>query len=204
MYGNRVSPRFRLDAERGEVLAATARAVSTLGYEETTLEDIAALSGRPREEIRAEFGGKEGCVVAVYATTFHQAFVLARERAEAAVTWQEGIRDSIASFLELLANERDVVRCNLFGVRAMGVDGRLRLTAAIEAFSAFLAPGFEQPGSPPVMISEVLGSTIFHVIAKHVDEDRIEHIEQALPVILDAVLAPFCDRSEIAALLAEA
>ena len=57
--------------------------------------------------------------------------------------------DGLAAFLELLAAEPVRVRARVEGVRALGQDGSLRLESAIEAFTAFLTPGFAANGARP-------------------------------------------------------
>ena len=62
------------------------------------------------------------------------------------------------------------------GVRALGQDGSLRLESAIEAFTAFLGPGFEAKAETPLFHGNLIGSTVVHVITQHVREDRVEQL----------------------------
>jgi AcrR family transcriptional regulator len=187
-------------AQRGAILTATGRTIARRGYEATTLSEIAAEAGLPVRDIRRLIGDEEACFYALFTATFHEAFTLVLERTRD-VPWPQSAHDGLATFLELLAADPVRVRACLSGVRALGQDGSLRLESAIEAFTAFLTPGFTAKGATPLFHGNLIGSTIVHVITQHVQEDRIEELPAALPQLLGVALMPFCDAQAIDALL---
>jgi hypothetical protein len=89
-------------------------------------------------------------------------------------------------------------------VQTLGADGSLRLETAVEAFTSFLTPGFERIGTDlvPALTSQLIGMSVVHVITKHVAEDRVEQLPQALPQLVAVALMPFCAVEDIDALLA--
>ena len=189
-----------MTAQRRAILAATGRTIARRGYEATTLFEIATDADVPVRDVRRLIGDEEACFYALFTTTFHEAFALVLERTRD-VPWPQSAHDGLATFLELLAADPIRVRACLSGVRALGQDGSLRLESAIEAFTAFLTPGFTAKGATPLFHGSLIGSTIVHVITQHVQEDRIEELPGALPQLLGVALMPFCDAQAIDALL---
>jgi AcrR family transcriptional regulator len=193
---------FAVRTERDEILAATARVIARRGYAAATLEEIAIDARSSRRRVLRAVGEVEDCFWALFSTTFHQTFsrVLARTRD---VPWPLSVREGLREFLELLAAEPAYVRANLAGVRALGAEGGFRLESAIEAFTAFLTPGYENADrAVPPLMAELIGASVLHVITQHVAEDRIAELPDALPQLLGVALMPFCAADDIDALLA--
>jgi AcrR family transcriptional regulator len=189
--------------QRGEVLAATARVVDRRGYRATTLAEIALEAGVRRKDVRRLVGDEEACFYGLFGAFFHQAFSIVLDRTRG-VPWPLSAREGLSAFLELLGSEPVFVRACVDGVRTLGVDGGLRLETAVEAFTAFLTPGYDEVGEPgvPVFHGQLIGATITHVIARHVLEQRIHELPRALPEVLAIALNPFCAAQDIDALLA--
>jgi AcrR family transcriptional regulator len=194
---------FAVRTERDEVLAATARVVARRGYAAATLTEIAIDTGMSRRRVLRLVGDVEDCFWALFAQTFHQTFARVLTRTQD-LPWPLSVREGLTEFLELLAIEPAYVRANLAGIRALGADGSLRLATAIEAFTAFLTPGYDlHPHHPiPPLVAELIGSSVLHVITQHVAEDRIAELPSALPQLLSVALMPFCAAEDIDALLA--
>jgi AcrR family transcriptional regulator len=190
----------RLSTQRRAILAATARTLARRGYEATTIFEIAIQAGVSVRDVRRLVGDEDACFYALFSATFHEAFTLVLERTRD-TPWPQSAHDGLAAFLELLAADPVRVRACVDGVRALGQDGSLRLESAIEAFTAFLTPGFAANGDTPVFHGSLIGSTVVHVVTQHVREDRIEELPAALPQLLGVALIPFCDAQAIDALL---
>jgi AcrR family transcriptional regulator len=189
-----------VSTQRGAILAATARTIARRGYEGTTIFEIAIEAHVQVRDVRRLFGDEEACFYALFSATFHEAFSLVLEQTRD-TPWPESARDGLATFLEFLAARPIHVRACVDGVRALGQDGSLRLETAIEAFTAFLTPGFAAKGGTPLFHGNLIGSTVVHVITQHVQENRIEELPSALPQLLGVALIPFCDARAIDALL---
>lgn len=189
-----------MSTQRGAILAATARTIARRGYEGTSIFEIAVEARVQVRDVRDLIGDEDDCFYALFSASFHEAFALMLERTRD-TPWPQSARDSLAVFLELLASEPDRVRALVDGVRALGQDGSLRVESAIEAFTAFLGPGFEAKAETPLFHGNLIGSTVVHVITQHVREDRVEQLPHALPQLLGVALMPFCDARAIDALL---
>ena len=190
--------------QRGEVLAATARVVDRRGYRGTTLAEIALEAGVRRKDVRRLAGSdEEACFYALFGAFFHQAFTIVLDRTRD-VPWPLSAREGLSAFLELLGSEPVFTRACVDGVRTLGADGGLRLETAVEAFTAFLTPGYDAVDGPevPVFHGQLIGATITHVIARHVLEERVHELPRALPEVLAIALNPFCAAQDIDALLA--
>jgi AcrR family transcriptional regulator len=189
-----------MSTQRRSILTATARTIARRGYEATTIFEIAAEAGVEVGDVRRLVGDEEACFHALFSATFHETFALVLERTRD-TPWPQSVRDGFTVFLELLAADPVRLRACVDGVRALGQDGCLRLESAIEAFTAFLTPGFTANGATPVFHGNLLGGTVVHVVTQHVREDRIEELPAALPQLLGVALIPFCDAQAIDALL---
>jgi AcrR family transcriptional regulator len=189
-----------MSTQHQSILAATARTIAHRGYEATTIFEIAVQAGVQVRDVRRLVGDEEACFAALFSATFHETFTLVLERTRD-TPWPQSAHDALAAFLELLAADPIRVRACVDGVRALGQDGCLRLDSAIEAFTAFLTPGFVANDATPVFHGNLLGATVVHVVAQHVREDRIEELPAALPQLLGVALIPFCDAQAIDALL---
>jgi AcrR family transcriptional regulator len=193
---------FVVSTPRGEILAATARIIARRGYTGTTVLEIALEAGVDTRDVHRLVGDEEACFYALFAALFHQAFTLVLKRTRD-TPWPQSARDGLAVFLELLAAEPVYVHACVDGVRVLGRGGSLRLESAVEAFTAFLTPGFAAGDGArvPVFQGDLIGATVVHVVTQHALEDRIEELPQALPQLLAVALMPFCDARDIDALL---
>jgi AcrR family transcriptional regulator len=189
-----------VSTQRGAILAATARTIARRGYEATTTFEIAVEAGVSVRDVRRLIGDEEACFHALFSATFHEVFTLVLERTRD-TPWPQSAHDGLATFLDLLAADPVRVRACVDGVRALGSDGSLRLETAIEAFSAFLTPGYVANDTTPVFHGSLIGSTVVHVVTQHVRENRIDELPAALPQLLGVALIPFCDAQAIDALL---
>jgi AcrR family transcriptional regulator len=189
-----------MSTQRRAILDATARTIARRGYDATTVCEIAAQAGVDVRDVRRLVGDEEACFYALFSATFHEAYRCVWERTRD-TPWPQSAHDGLATFLDLLAGDPARVRACVDGVRALGRDGTLRLDSAIEAFTAFLTPGFTANDATPVFHGNLLGATVVHVVTQHVHEDRIEELPEALPQLLGVALIPFCDAQAIDALL---
>ena len=194
---------FAVRTERDEILAATARVIARRGYAAATLDEIARDAHSSQRRVLRMVGDFEECFWALFSTTVHQTFAYVLEHTRD-IPWPLSAREGLRAFLELLAAEPAYVRANLGGIRSHGAEGGFRLEVAIEAFTAFLTPGYDAAGDrtvPPLM-AELIGASVLHVITQHVAEDRIAELPDALPQLLGVTLMPFCAADDIDALLA--
>lgn len=186
--------------QRRSILDATARTIARRGYEATTVFEIADEAGVGVDDVGRQVGDKEACFHALFSTTLHETFALVLERTRD-TPWPQSAHDGLAAFLDFLSADPARVRACADGVRALGVDGCLRLESGIEAFTAFLAPGFAANDTTPMFHGNLLGATVVHVLSQHLREDRLDELPAALPQLLGVALIPFCEPQAIDALL---
>jgi AcrR family transcriptional regulator len=193
---------FAILNERDATLAAVARVFSRRGYANASLAEIAAEAGWPITRLEHEIGDKEACFSALFDWTFHRSHAYVTERISNA-PWPESVKAGLQALLELFASEPTYIHGMLAGVRALGAMGSLKVTTAIEAFTAFLTPGFDRmPGATiPPLTSELIGMQVGYVIMQHADQDRVGELPAVLPEVVSIALMPFCDTEAIDALL---
>lgn len=194
---------FAVQSDRDALLAVVARVLARRGYDHATIAEIAIESGRSTRAIRRELGDVEDCFYALFSWTFHRTFAYVMDRTDG-VPWPASVRDGLGAFLELLASAPVYVHANLSGVRALGAQGSFRVETAVEAFTAFLTPGFERvtPDVVPGLTSELIGMQVVHVVTQYEVNDRVAQLPEALPGLVAMALMPFCAAEDIDALLA--
>lgn len=189
--------------ERDRVLAAAVRVIAHRGYAAATLEEIAAETFLPVSEVLALVGDKEECFLAAFTASTQRAYLNALERYEGDDPWPVRLRDALAAFLETLAAEPDFVRACTLEVPIVGERAYARLSAAMEAFTAFLEPGCDARADADggALGAEIVAGGVFHVLLRYAREDRVEDVQEALPELTRVVLAPFCEPAEIEAVV---
>jgi AcrR family transcriptional regulator len=196
-------PGFEIRTPRDRILAATVRVIADRGYAEATIAEIAAEAFLPAGDVLELVGDKEDCFLAAFSASTQRAYLIALERFTGDAPWPERVRDALAAFLETLAAEPEFVRACTLELPAAGDRALARLGAALEAYTVFLAPGVEARGYA-ALDAEIIAGGVFHVLHRYAREDRVEHVQEALPELTRVILAPFCAPAEIEAALVPA
>lgn len=194
-------PGFVIRTERDRVLTAAVRVIAHRGYAAATLEEIAAEAFLPVSDVLALVGDKEECFLTAFSASTQRAYLNALERYESDDPWPVRLRDALAAFLETLAAEPDFVRACTLEVPIVGERAYARLSAMMEAFTAFLEPGCDARGDGGAFGAEIVAGGVFHVLLRYAREDRVEDVQEALPELTRVVLAAFCEPAEIDAAL---
>jgi AcrR family transcriptional regulator len=191
---------FAVRDRRELLLAAMAELVAAQGYERTTIGQVIARADVEETAFGLYFDDKEDCLLAAYDTAAEQAFSTAAEAFMSTPgSWAEAIHSALAALLDYSARTPTFARLAHEALMHGGeraVAGRDR---ALDLFMEFLEPGYAIAGEPadaPRTPSHMIAGAVSELLHRHVVDDRLEELPNALPEITLIVLSPFLGRGE--------
>ncbi|HEX2096591.1 MAG TPA: TetR/AcrR family transcriptional regulator [Solirubrobacterales bacterium] len=125
--------------QRERLFGAMVAAVSTKGYEDTTVADVLELSGVSRSAFYEHFRDKEECFIATFAGISEQAMTLIAqelEKSDGNGSWEGRARRALERTLETIVNERAAAQLCFDGIYTAGEPGRKALEGVLAEFEA--------------------------------------------------------------------
>lgn len=179
--------------QRERLLAAITEAVTEIGYNTLTVQNVLARAGISRPTFYEQFEDKEDCFLAA----FDAASTRMYERIEAVVSnsgpgWRDRLRSGIAELLRFIADEPQEARLVLVEARASSPTGLRRRDELLDRFAACIdALVREDLDEPPSAIAAagVVGG-IESVLYARLQKGETEDLDALLPSLMYfAVLA---------------
>jgi len=179
--------------QRERLLAAMADAVTEIGYNTLTVQNVLSRAGISRPTFYEQFEDKEDCFLA----TFDAAAVRMKRRIEAAAldagpTWQNQLRSGLAELLRFIDDEPKEARTVIVEARASSPAGLRRRDELLDHFAACIdALVREDLDEPPSAIAAagVVGG-IESVLYARLQKGETEELDELLPSLMYfAVLA---------------
>jgi AcrR family transcriptional regulator len=181
------------------LLAAMAELVAEQGYERTTIEQVIVRADVEQGAFALYFDSKEDCLLAAYDTAAEQAFSTAAEAFMSTPgTWAEAIHTALAALLDYSAQTPTFGRLAHEALLHGGERAVAARDRALDLFMEFLEPGYAIAGEPdaPRTPSHMIAGAVYELLHRHVVDDRLEELPNALPEITLIVLSPFVGRGE--------
>jgi AcrR family transcriptional regulator len=181
------------------LLAAMAELVAEQGYERTTIEQVIVHADVEQGAFALYFDSKEDCLLAAYDTAAEQAFSTAAEAFMSTPgTWAEAIHTALAALLDYSAQTPTFGRLAHEALLHGGERAVAARDRALDLFMEFLEPGYAIAGEPdaPRTPSHMIAGAVYELLHRHVVDDRLEELPNALPEITLIVLSPFVGRGE--------
>lgn len=172
------------------------RSAAARGYEETTIGDVAAAAGVPRESFDVFFADKQACFLEAYDAVFDVlvAHVDAAYAEAEGERWPDRIVIALRALVELLALEADIARMAMVEAGAVGEEARLRYRDALGRFVPFLEEGraYSARGSelPEGTARFAIGGAA-SMIFDEIRAGRTQELPQMVPDLTFAVLVPY-------------
>jgi AcrR family transcriptional regulator len=175
------------------LLAAMVNAVTEIGYNTLTVQNVLTRAGISRPTFYEQFDDKEDCFLAA----FDASAARMRERIDAAVadagpSWRDRLRGGLAELLRFAAEESEEARTVIVEARASSPAGLRRRDELLDRFAACIdALVREDLDSTPSAIAAagVVGG-IESVLYARLQKDKIEELDGLLPSLMYfAVLA---------------
>jgi AcrR family transcriptional regulator len=181
------------------LLAAMAELVAEQGYERTTIEQVIVHADVEQGAFALYFDSKEDCLLAAYDTAAEQAFSAAAVAFMSTPgTWAEAIHTALAALLDYSAQTPTFGRLAHEALLHGGERAVAARDRALDLFMEFLEPGYAIAGEPdaPRTPSHMIAGAVYELLHRHVVDDRLEELPNALPEITLIVLSPFVGRGE--------
>jgi AcrR family transcriptional regulator len=200
-----LSRQFVVSNQRERMLAAVAEVCSASGYVAMSVEDIVVTSGVSRRTFYDNFRGKQDAYLAAYDEVTKQLLDRVSDAYRDADGLVAKVRDSLATFLDFVADEPAFADMCIVEVMAAGPNAIERRNRTMAAFAELIeqAAAAELPKSklPPSLTAETLVGGIYEVVYARVLQGHGEQLPALLPDLLFSVLLPYLGRETAASLL---
>lgn len=180
--------------QRDALLGAMMDELALQGYEGMSVERVLGDHGVSKAELEAEFGDKDGCLVAAYERLAERLTERVATACEGSAPWPERVRGALARLLEDLAARPDLARAitrSFPGIRPSAYE---RYVALLDRFVPLMKEGREYseieeelPGEVELLAVGAAEAIIF----EEVDAGRASDLPSMMPEILFSVLVPF-------------
>jgi hypothetical protein len=178
------------DALMGAILDELVRE----GYWGVSTERARDAAGVSAIEFEADYGDKDGCLLAAYDWLAEQALAKAVGRCSIEDPWPERMRRGLETLLEELAAWPERAQSITRSFAAISGSGYERYTGLLGTFAPFVAQGREYSGLGgllPAGIELLAIGAAEAIVFPEVDAGRSDLLPEMLPEILFALLVPF-------------
>jgi AcrR family transcriptional regulator len=175
-------------------MAGAIEVLSERGYLATTGEAICAAAGVSLTTFYAQFGGKEGCILAAYDLAVSWVCEEAGRAAAAAADWPRRVRSALARILELLAADNCLARLCTIEVFLAGVRGEVRHRALVDRLSVSLSLGRTERAlgaDLPLHLEPTLIGGAFALLARQLGGGEGPALAELAPELTEYLLAPY-------------
>jgi AcrR family transcriptional regulator len=183
--------------QRERLLAGTIAAVAQFGYRDTSVTQIAAAAGVSRRTFYAYFKTKEECFLSTYDLFEKHLLEAMRAGGEKARGWGATVRARVATMLDFLAANPDLVRFSLLAPPSAGGEIAERGRTFLAALIGLLTDGHPTTrgrGEADPLDLEAMQGAISSVLAAAVAENEAETLKEVAPQVVELVLVPFLGR----------
>jgi len=191
--------RLTLTSRERIVLAVTS-VVADRGYQDLTIPRISATAGISNQTFYEHFEGKQEAFLAAFDRGAADAMTDTLAAFESAPSWPDGLWSGLHALLGFLASEPHFTRLAFLELLAAGPAAYGRSELVLDAFGAFLDPGFEQHPELPRLVGQAIVGGMWNVIHHEVAHERTAALARLTPRLAYIALAPFVGAAEAAGL----
>lgn len=183
-----LAPELVRAVQRERLLAAMTRAVTEIGYNALTVQNVLGPAGISRPTFYEQFEDKEDCFLAAFEVAAAELRKEIKGAVEAAAgsDWREKLRAGIAALLGFIVAEPETARLVIVEARASSAVGLLRRDELLDDFATciddLVRDGLEKPVSALAAAGIVGG--IESVIYARVQKGETEDMEALLPSLM--------------------
>lgn len=192
-----LSREFVTRNQRERLVAGTIASVAERGYRETSVTQIAAAAGVSRRTFYSYFSTKEECFLDSYDVFETHLFEALQATGDDVRGWSAKVRARIATLLEFLAANPDLVRFSLAAPPSAGGEIAERCRKFLRGLVGQLTEGHPKVSGPErtAVELEAMAGAISSVLVARVESDNLE---EAAPLLAELVMAPFVGRRRAA------
>ncbi len=184
--------------QRERLLVAMVDAVTEIGYNTLTVQDVLGRAGISRPTFYEQFADKEDCFLAA----FDASATRMRERIEAAVAdagpgWRDQLRSGLAELLRFVADEPREARTVIVEARASSPAGLRRRDDLLDRFAgcvdALVREDLDEAPSA-IAAAGVVGG-IESVLYARLQKGETEELDELLPSLMYFAVLAYAGRS---------
>ena len=185
---------------RERIVLAVTSVVAERGYQDLTIPRISATAGISNQTFYEHFEGKQEAFLAAFDRGAADAMTDTLAAFESAPSWPDGLWSGLHALLGFLASEPHFTRLAFLELLAAGPAAYGRSELVLDAFGAFLDPGFEQHPELPRLVGQAIVGGMWNVIHHEVAHERTAALARLTPRLAYIALAPFVGAAEAAVL----
>jgi len=170
-----------------------------VGYEATTLQEVAQQAGVPPSSFQRRYGGREECFAAAYETAAEELVENLLETGRQAPNWRAGLRAALAELLRFVAEQPVLAKALILEVRAARGEAWLKHQQLVDRLVAAIDSAREQPGaltSASSMTAGFMVGAIEESIALELGSGRAAEAERLLPDLAHLVVLNYFGEDE--------
>jgi AcrR family transcriptional regulator len=196
-----LSREFVTRNQRERLVAGTIASVAERGYRETSVTHIAAAAGVSRRTFYSYFSTKEECFFDSFELFEEHLFEALQSSRADRRNWSASVCARVATLLDFLSANPDLVRFSLFAPPSAGGEIGERGRKFLDGLVERLTEGHPTPRGASERTAvelEAMAGAIAAVLTSCVESGGAENLEQAAPQLVELVLAPFVGRGRAA------
>jgi AcrR family transcriptional regulator len=170
-----------------------------VGYEATTLQEVAERAGVTPGSFQRRFVGREECFAAAYETAAEELVERLLEAGREAPSWRAGLRAAITELLRFVAEQPLLAKALVLEVRAARGDAWLKHQQLVDRLVAAIDSARSQPGALPSaspMTAGFMVGAIEESIALEIGAGRAAEAERLLPDLAHLVVLNYFGEDE--------
>ena len=186
---------FVVRNQRLRIVAALLRMLPLHGYAETTIGHITREARVSRQAFYRQFAGKEECFLETY--DLSSAWLCDRvEEAAGSEPWPARVRVGVGAVLRLLATNPPLAHLIAIEAVQAGAAARKRQQASLARLAEILGLGRPERPELPGDLEQLLLGGALSVVARHVENDRIEQLPEIGTALVECLLIPYLGLAE--------
>lgn len=192
-----LSREFVTRNQRERLVAGTIASVAERGYRETSVTQIAAAAGVSRRTFYSYFSTKEECFFESFDLFEDHLFDALKASPAGKRSWSETVRARIATLLDFLVANPDLVRFSLIAPPSAGGEIGERGRKFLHGLVAGLTeghPSMRGRSERTAVELEAMAGALSAVLSSSVESAEGEGLAEAGPQLVELVLAPFVGR----------
>ncbi len=174
-------------------------AAGAIGYEATTLQEVAERAGVSPGTFQRRFGSREECFAAAYEAAAEELVERILEAGRGAPNWRAGLRAALAELLRFVAEQPLLAKALVLEVRAARGDAWLKHQQLVDRLIAAIDSARQQPGalaSASPMTAGFMVGAIEESIALEIGAGRAAEAERLLPDLAHLIVLNYFGEDE--------
>jgi AcrR family transcriptional regulator len=191
---------FVAENQRQRLAAGLIAAVATLGYNETTITDIAAASGLSRRTFYVYFKTKAACFADTYEIVASYLLAELAEAGEGERSWAARVRARLAALLGAFVANPDLASFTFAAPPAAGGELSSRHDAFLDQLIDALVEGAPKSARrPSTATRQGLAGGLSALVLERVEAGEGARLAKLLPDLVELVLMPYLGRERAVA-----